>query len=94
MKYWDFSKYEYYALIGADTEEKALEEYQRTVASIGCGDGGLKPTIVTEEYARDLFCKCMVKQGEEDKTFDEFVKEFDEYKKSGESITILIDSGL
>lgn len=94
MKYWDFSNYEYYALIGANTEEKALEEYKTTVADICCGEEGLHPTIVTEEYTRNMFFKCLVEQGEEDKTLEEIIKEFDEYKRSDESITLLIDNAL
>ena len=52
MKFYEFNDYSYYALIGANTVEEALEEYKNTVADIEVDEVDLKPDRLTEEKVR------------------------------------------
>ncbi|MBS6504181.1 MAG: hypothetical protein KH415_21685 [Clostridium sp.] len=87
MRYYEFNNCGgYYALIMAETESRAasLEEDEKEIG----------PDIVTEEYAKRMFCECLMQQGEEDKTYHEFEKDFDSHKEKNEPITLLIDGSL
>nr|DAO81084.1 MAG TPA: hypothetical protein [Caudoviricetes sp.] len=95
MRYYEFNNCGgYYALIMAETESRAIEEYINTVASLEEDEKEIGPDIVTEEYAKRMFCECLMQQGEEDKTYHEFEKDFDSHKEKNEPITLLIDGSL
>ena len=60
MKFYDFSKYEYYALIGVSEREKfpmdvALEAYMEEVAEIDEEEKGILPKEVSKEQALEIY---------------------------------------
>lgn len=87
MKFYEFDDCEYYALIGAETEEKAIEFYKEVVADIDEDDG--VPSELTEEEVK---IKIMV-VCEEDKR-EESLKKFDKYTREDNPYLILIDGNL
>lgn len=87
MKFYEFDDCEYYALIGAETEEKAIEFYKEVVADIDEDDG--VPSELTEEEVK---IKIMV-VCEEDKR-EGSLKKFDKYTREDNPYLILIDGNL
>lgn len=92
MIFYEFNDFGYYALIGAYTMEDALKEYENVVADID--EEELTPDVLTEKEAKEKYCKCLVEQGEEDKTYEEFGEEFEELKNNKKAQLFLIDGSL
>lgn len=87
MKFYEFKDFEYYALIGAKTEQKAVEFYRETVADIEEDDG--EPIEITRKEAKvKLFNAC---HGED---LIKAPMEFEMYSKGDEPYLVLIDSRL
>ena len=75
MRFYDFSNYEYYALIGVSEKEKfpmdvALEAYIEEVAEIEEEEKGLLPKEVSKEQALKIYKKSVIEgcETEEEKT--------------------------
>ena len=88
MKFYEFDKrYDYYALIGADTEQKAIELYQEVVADIDDEDAIPKEKTMKETLKAVID---VYKDGEEINGIIEFAKNM----KSGEPFIVLVDGTL
>ncbi|MCT8975512.1 hypothetical protein N4T77_02760 [Clostridium sp. CX1] len=86
MKFYEFNDFDYYALIGAESEEDAVKYYRETVADVEEDDG--PPSQITKEDARaKLLGGCR-----EDEI--EALKEFDIYTSRQEPYLVLIDGSL
>ena len=89
MKFYEFKETEYYALIGAETEEKAIEFYKETVGDLTDEEAEGNPIEITKKKAKaKLLHVC---HGED------FVKaptEFEMYSNSDEPYLVLIDGDL
>lgn len=87
MKFYEFNKFEYYALIMAETEEKAFEGYEEVVAEIEEREKELKPDIITKEQAlqryRDAEIKGCVTAEEKTNDFNKSHKYFADEIKEG-----------
>ena len=94
MRFYEFNDYSYYALIGTNTVEEALEEYRDKVADMELDEKDLKPDILTEEKARKRYCECLIAQGEEDKKYEEFEKEFARLMEEEQTHVFLVDYSL
>lgn len=86
MRFFEFNDFEYYALIGANTEKKAIEYYKETVADIEEEDG--TPDEITKEEAREKFKNACTEENSQ--TTEEFEKSI---SGSGPHL-ILIDGSL
>lgn len=87
MRFFEFNKFGYYALIGAKTEEEAINYYESTVADIEEEDG--TPDEITREEAKEkLLNICLENENEE------AIAEFDSFTDSTEPYLILIDGSL
>ena len=89
MRFFEFNDFGYYALIGADSEEKAIEFYEETVAEIQ--DTDLTPEEITQREARKKLMSIHKTNEEKIKAFEEFFKTTE---KSKEPYLILIDGSL
>ena len=88
MKFYEFKEFGYYALIGAETEEEAIEYYNETVSDIQEEDGA--PNEINKDEAKiKLFNST---DDEEERT--KFIKEFDLCTSTVEPYLILIDGSL
>ena len=82
MKFYDFSDYEYYALIGVSEKEKvsmdvALEAYMEEVADFEEGKE-LIPTEISKEQALEIYKKAVIEGCEtEEEKAEQFEKEID-----------------
>ena len=79
MKFYDFSDYEYYALIGVSERETfpldvALEAYIKEVAEIGEEEKGILPKEVSKEQALEIYKKAVIEGCE---TEEEKAKRFE-----------------
>lgn len=88
MKFYEFNESGYYALIGATTEEVAIEYYGATVSDIEEEDGA--PTEVTKAEAKEKLIKAC--SSNEEKA--ELVEEFNRCTTTTELYLILIDGSL
>lgn len=105
MKFYDFTGYEYYALIGAESEEEAKKFYEETVSDIEPDD--YPPTEITEEEAREKLldvCEKSVARSPDasesgmksviQEAKNEALAEFEQGIKGPEPYLILIDGTL
>lgn len=96
MKFYEFNRVEYYALIGANTLEKAVELYEGVVADLEEEDKNEIIELVdvlTEEKAKEKYCKALSE--EVTGSYSEFEKDFERNKLiSRESCVFLIDGSL
>lgn len=88
MKFYEFNEFGYYALIGAETEDKAMEYYSETVSEIEDDEEGVPIEITKEEAKAKLIKAC----SKEEKS--ELVEEFDLCTSTSEPYLILIDGSL
>ncbi len=88
MKFYEFKtdKFEYYALIGADSMEDAIKEYVEEVADIEEMDKNQQPTELTREQAINQY-GYRVKN-------DHYLKEFERYTNEYNPCLLLIDGCL
>ena len=106
MKFYDFSDYEYYALIGVSEREKfpidiAIEAYIEEVAEIDEEEKELKPTEISKEQALKIYKKSVIEgcKTEEEKA-KRFEKEIDLNNKlsiryyDNRYVLLLIDGSL
>lgn len=49
MGYYEFNNYEYYALIGANDEMKAIDFYEKTVADLEEEEKLMNPDLISKE---------------------------------------------
>jgi hypothetical protein len=100
MKFFEFNKYEYYALILASDEEYAKIGYKENIADIDEEEDNFSPDALTEEEALEKWKRAI---REEDKTEEDKIKEFNEdikeFKEAEEQglkgyIVLLIDGNL
>lgn len=89
MRFFEFNEFDYYALIGAETEDEAINFYQEAVADIENDDD--KPDEITEEQVRE---KIINDTKEKINEIITLLKDFDENIKSTIPFLILIDGAL
>lgn len=96
MKFYEFNRVEYYALIGANTLEGAAELYENVVSDL---EEEEKENlielvdIVTEKEAKEKYCKALSEEVID--SYSELEKDFERKKLiSGESCVFLIDGSL
>lgn len=83
MKFYDFSDYEYYALIGVSERETfpmdvALEAYIEEVAEVDEEEKGILPKEVSKEQALEIYKKAVIEGCEtEEEKIEQFKKEID-----------------
>ena len=106
MKFYDFSDYEYYALIGVSERETfpmdvALEAYIEEVAEIDEEEKELKPTEISKEQALEIYKKAVIEGCEtEEEKIEQFEKEIDLNNKlsaryfDNRYVLLLIDGNL
>lgn len=106
MKFYDFSDYEYYALIGVSEIEKftmdvALEAYIEEVAEIDEEEKGILPKEVSKEQALEIYKKAVIEGCEtEEEKAKRFEKEIDLNNKlsirygDNRYVLLLIDGSL
>jgi hypothetical protein len=87
MRFFEFNDFGYYALIGAESEETAIEFFKENVADITENDG-VPDEMTTDEVKAKLLKVC---EGGEDA---EDVKNFEEIAKSCEPYLFVIDGSL
>lgn len=88
MKFYEFNEFEYfkeYALIGAKSEEEAIEFYEDIVADID-GDAGI-PMQITHEEAKEKLMSIYKSEDEKIRANDEF----EIYAAGNEPCLVLID---
>lgn len=75
MKFYEFNKFEYYALILASSEEDALEGYNEILADLEEEKSKLKPDVITEEQALKRYKKALIEncETEEEKEEDFYI---------------------
>lgn len=88
MKFYEFKEFGYYALIGAKTEEEAIEYYNETVSEIEEEDG--TPSQINKDEAKIKLFNSTDNEEERMK----FIKEFDLCTSTVEPYLILIDGSL
>lgn len=89
MKFYEFNNFEYYALIGANTQHEAISEYINYIADIYEDDG--IPDLISTEMAKEKYCELATK-GEG--TYKKLEEEFYKSSKSEEAVIFLIDGSL
>ena len=106
MKFYDFSNYEYCALIGVSEREKfpldvALEAYMKEVAEIDEEEKGLIPAEISKEKALEIYKKSVIGGCEtEEEKAKQFEKEIDLNNKlstryyDNRYVLLLIDGNL
>ena len=100
MKFFEFNKYEYYALILASNEEYAKIGYKENIADIDEEEESFRPDIITKEEALERFKKGVIESCEtkEDKIedFNKLINNFNEYVSKGLEpyMVFLIDGSL
>lgn len=105
MKFYDFSDYEYYALIGVSERETfpmdvALEAYMEEIADFE-EEKELIPTEISKEQALDIYIKAVIEGCEtEEERIEQFEKEIDLNNKlsircgDNRYVLLLIDGSL
>lgn len=96
MKFYEFNRVEYYALIGANTLADALELYENVVSDL---DEEEKEElielvdVITEEKAKEKYCKALSEEVTD--SYSELEKDFERKKLiSGKSRIFLMDGSL
>ena len=83
MKFYDFSDYEYYALIGVSEREifpmeDTIEAYIKEVAEVDEEEKGILPKEVSKEQALEIYKKAVIEGCEtEEEKIEQFEKEID-----------------
>lgn len=100
VNFYDFSEFEYYALVIAENVENAIKGYTEVVADIEDEDMELQPGIITREEALEKYIKGKIEGCEtvQEKVQD-FYKELSEFRDPttidrNEYIVLLIDGSL
>lgn len=98
VKFYDFSEFEYYALVVAENMENAIKGYTEVVADIE--DGELEPKIITRKEALEKYKKGEIEGCEtvQEKVQD-FYKEVSEFRNPTtnggyEYLVLLMESSL
>ncbi len=100
MKFFEFNKYEYYALILASNEEYAKIGYKENIADLDEEEESFRPDIITKEEALERFKKGVIEgcETKEDKIedFNNIINNFNEYVSKGSEpyMVFLIDGSL
>lgn len=97
MKFYDFTDFEYYALIWANDKYDALKKYNDEVCNIfDAGQYKKYPTKVDVDVIADNLLKGLAKSGIDDDDFRNGAVKESLYKiiTSGETQVILIDPNL
>lgn len=100
MKFFEFNKYEYYALILASDEEYAKIGYKENIADIDEEEESFRPNIITKEEALERFKNGAIEgcETKEDKIedFNKLINNFNEYVSKGSEpyMVFLIDGSL
>ena len=100
MKFFEFNKYEYYALILASNEEYAKIGYKENIADIDEEEESFRPNIITKEEALERFKNGAIEgcETKEDKIedFNKLINNFNEYVSKGSEpyMVFLIDGSL
>ncbi|MDC4242678.1 hypothetical protein NE398_21395 [Clostridium tertium] len=100
MKFYEFDKYEYYALIGAENEDNAIVGYIEVVADIEEEEKNLYPNEISIKEALKRYVKATIEgcETEKEKTrdFHKQISNFEKYVSKGIEpyIVFLIDGGL
>lgn len=100
MKFFEFNKYEYYALILASNEEYAKIGYKENIADIDEEEESFRPNIITKEEALERFRNGAIEgcETKEDKIedFNKLINNFNEYVSKGSEpyMVFLIDGSL
>ena len=100
MKFFEFNKYEYYALIVAEDEENAKKGYEEVVAEINEDEKSLSPDVISSGEALNRFVMgniegCTTKKEKVD-DFNQNVHKFGEDLKNGvdKYLILLMDGSL
>ena len=100
MKFYEFNKHEYYALILTIDEELAKRAYENIIAHLEDEEKDISPDIITEEQALERYKKgkidgCNTVE-EKINDFNGIVKNFEKYVSKGEEpyMVLLIDGAL
>ena len=88
MRFFEFIDFEYYALIGAETKEKAINYYREVVADIAEDDG--EPV----EIAKANVIKKLLDTCKDENQKQETIKEFNSCTSQNEPYLILIEGDL
>lgn len=100
MRFFEFNDYEYYGLVVAENEEKAMLGYEETVAEIYEEEKELEPDEITLEEALERYKKGMIEGcetiGEKIQDFYKSIDNFKEYVSKGTEpyLVLLIDGSL
>ena len=100
MKFFEFNDYEYYGLVVAENEEKAILGYEETVTEICDEEKELEPNEITLEEALERYKKGMIEDCDtEDEKIEDFhnsLEDFKEYVSKGteQYLVLLIDGSL
>ncbi|MED1012157.1 hypothetical protein [Bacillus mycoides] len=91
MKYFEFNNHEYWAMVAAEDEERAIEVYVEEVAGESIEEIKEKgePTEITREQALNRYIEASISVAGY-LTIEEITEEFNERKNT----TLLIDSSL
>lgn len=88
MKFFEFNDFGYYALIGAETEDRAIKHYEEDVSDIE--DKDVYPLEISKEEAKKKLLTICKNEDEEEKA----KREFNKFTLSSEPYLILIDGSL
>lgn len=100
MKFFEFNDYEYYGLVVAENEEKAILGYEETVAEIYDEEKELQPDEITLEEALERYKKGTIEDCEtEDEKVEDFYKSIDNFKEyvnegTEQYLVLLMDGSL
>lgn len=100
MRFFEFNDYEYYGLVVAENEEKAILGYEEIVAEIYEEEQELEPDEITLEEALERYKKGMIEGcetiGEKIQDFYKSIDNFKEYVSKGteQYLVLLIDGSL
>lgn len=92
MKFYEFNNYEYYALIGAENEEKAIKFYVEEISDIEI-EKDERPNEITRECAWNKYKKAL----ENELVFmfeEDMLKEFNNQIINHSEVLLLIDKDL
>lgn len=100
VKFYDFSEFEYYALVVAENQENAIKGYTEIVADIEDEEMELEPRIITRKEALEKYKKGEIEGCEtvQEKAQD-FYKALSEFRNpltngGDEYMVLLMDSSL
>ncbi|MFR1708943.1 MAG: hypothetical protein ACLSV2_08595 [Clostridium sp.] len=91
MKFYEFRNYEYYALIGADSKEDAIKEYERKIADIMEDEKEKKPVELTEKQVKNKYINALRNESE---SKEKVLKDFEVCRGEYNPCLLLIDGCL